>query len=322
MNTFEENKTTSDTAVDPIVLPVEVQRKTSTVYKVLVFVVLGIVLCLIGIYLAFIEAPYDFKVGEVVSVEAGKSLRSVSLHLQQQHFIKSRIAFEGFVIMYGGEKHIIPGDYMFEKKVSVEEVAYRISKGDKRLSMVKITIPEGFSNLDIAEICSLKLENFSKSKFLTRAENMEGYLFPDTYFFSTTDNEEDVFLLMKRNFERKTATLLKEIEQKGMNQKDIFVMASILEREAKGDADRGLISGILWHRIRIGMALQVDAAPDTYKTKGLPDKPISNPGILAIRAAMYPENSDYLYYLHGEDGEVHFAKTFDEHRQNKKKYLR
>lgn len=304
-------------------LPLEKPKnKTNSLMKMLVLFIFSILVALISGYFLFVQAPTDFKIGEVVTVEEGESLRSVSLQLKEQHFIKSRVAFETFVIIYGGEKHIIPGDYLFEKRASVDEIAYRISKGDKRLSMVKITIPEGFNHTDIAEICSLKLENFSKSKFLTLAKGTEGYLFPDTYFFSVTDNEEDVFDYMKRNFEKKTTNIFKEIEERGMNKKEIIVMASILEREAKGDADREIISGILWKRLSIGMALQVDAAPITYKERGLPANPISNPGLLAIRAAMYPEKSDYLYYLHSEDGEVHFAKTFDEHRQNKKKYLR
>ncbi|MCX6747515.1 MAG: endolytic transglycosylase MltG, partial [Candidatus Nomurabacteria bacterium] len=79
---------------------------------------------------------------------------------------------------------------------------------------------------------------------------------------------------------------------------------------------------ILWNRIKIGMALQVDAAPITYKEKGLPGMPIANPGIESIKAAVYPKSSTYLYYLHGKDGEIHYAKTFEEHRQNKFKYLR
>ncbi|MEK7588608.1 MAG: endolytic transglycosylase MltG [Patescibacteria group bacterium] len=297
-------------------------KKNNILYKMLFFSLSGIVLFLIIFYLSFVQAPANFRVGEIVTIEEGESLRSVSLKLKEQNFIKSRIAFESFVIIYGGEKHIIPGDYLFEKKYSVSEIAYRISKGDRRLSMVKITIPEGFDLEEISEICSLKLENFSKSKFLELAKNDEGYLFPDTYFFDSTDNEKDVYSFMKKNFDKKTTNILKEIQDKGMDKEDIIIMASILEKEAKGDADREIISGILWKRLSIGMALQVDAAPITYKERGLPKSPISNPGILAIRAAMYPEASSYLYYLHNQEGEIYFAKTFDEHRQNKKKYLR
>ena len=99
-------------------------------------------------------------------------------------------------------------------------------------------------------------------------------------------------------------------------------MASIIEREAKGDSDRGYISGILWNRINKNMPLQVDAALKTYKTKGLPEQPICNPGLEAIKAAIHPVLSNYLYYLHDKNGVIHYAKTFEEHKKNKLKYLK
>ena len=99
-------------------------------------------------------------------------------------------------------------------------------------------------------------------------------------------------------------------------------MASILEKEAKGDNDAPYISGILWKRINIGMALQVDAAPVTYDEAGLPSKPICNPGLVSIKAAINPKNSSYLFYLHDDDGQVHYAEDFSEHRSNIAHYLK
>lgn len=99
-------------------------------------------------------------------------------------------------------------------------------------------------------------------------------------------------------------------------------MASILEREAKGDQDREQISGILWKRLSIGMALQVDAAPETYKERGLPDSPIGNPGLESIYASLYPKTTPYLYYLHDKQGMIHYARSFAEHKANIAKYLK
>ena len=95
-----------------------------------------------------------------------------------------------------------------------------------------------------------------------------------------------------------------------------------MEREAKGEADRGFISGILWKRLGIGMPLQVDAVPSTYNTKGLPKSPIANPGLMSIKTAIYPEESPYLYYLHDKEGKIHYAKNFTEHKANIAKYLK
>ena len=105
-------------------------------------------------------------------------------------------------------------------------------------------------------------------------------------------------------------------------EKEIITMASLIEREAKGSVDRNMISGILWNRFNKGILLQVDSAPETYKIKGLPDNPICNPGIEAIKSALNPENSSYLFYLHDKSGMIHYAVTFVEHQKNIVKYLK
>ena len=102
----------------------------------------------------------------------------------------------------------------------------------------------------------------------------------------------------------------------------VIILASILEGEAKTHEDMRIISGILIKRMLEGMALQVDVAPSTYKSRGLPDAPINNPGLVALYAALHPETSPYLYYLTGNDGTMHYAKTFTEHKENITKYLR
>ena len=127
---------------------------------------------------------------------------------------------------------------------------------------------------------------------------------------------------MSDNFERKIKTVRSDIVSSGKSENAIITMASIIEREAKGDIDRGYISGILWNRINKKMPLQVDASPDTYKVKGLPENPICNPGMEAIKASIHPVLSNYLYYLHDRNGIIHYAKTFEEHKKNKLKYLK
>lgn len=153
------------------------------------------------------------------------------------------------------------------------------------------------------------------------AQNKEGYLFPDTYFFFDTSSEKDVLYSMSNNFKEKIVSIQSEISASAKSEQNIIIMASIIEREAEGNADRTIISGILWNRISKNMPLQVDSAPETYKIKGLPSAPICNPGLKAIEAAMHPVSSSYLYYLHDKNGIIHYAETFAEHKQNKIKYL-
>ena len=98
-------------------------------------------------------------------------------------------------------------------------------------------------------------------------------------------------------------------------------MASILEAEGKTEEDRKIIAGILYKRLEIGMALQVDSDLSTYEKPGLPQLPITNPGLESINDALHPTETDYLYFLTGRDGNMYYAKTFEQHVQNKKKYL-
>jgi len=161
---------------------------------------------------------------------------------------------------------------------------------------------------------------------------MEGYLFPDTYLFLPFAETEQIIGTMTDNFKKKAGDV----------GKDIVIMASLIEKEVPDIGDRKIVSGILWKRLKLGMALQVDAvfpyitgkqkvlsddlkidSPyNTYLHKGLPPGPISNPGLDAVEAAKNPQETSYLYYLSGKDGKTHFAKTFAEHLKNKEKYLR
>lgn len=273
-------------------------------------------------YFLFLSAPKNFPDQIIVNIEKGETLKSISEDLKGEHIIRSKVLFETFVMIYGDENHIAEGDYLFERKLPVFEVSRRISKRDRHLAPVKVTIPEGFDMIQMSDVFSSKLKNFKKENFLLEAKNKEGYLFPDTYFFNTTDNEDSVLKYMSENFDKKVQPIMKDISSSGKSKSDIIIMASIIEREAKGDNDRGIISGILWNRIYKKMPLQVDAATETYKERGLPKTPICNPGLEAIEASLRPVKSNYLYYIHDKNGLIHFAVTFTEHKQNIQKYLK
>jgi UPF0755 protein len=313
-----ENLQTQNNNPDSFYVP---KDKSSLPKKSLFYIVVLFFFFLI-LYFCFLSAPKNFPTRTPVVIEQGETLRSVSGHFKEQNIIKSRIVFEAFVILYGGEKHITAGDYLFETRASVVEVARRVAQREINLAPVKVTIPEGFNNQEIADLFSTKLRNFDKNKFLEDAKLEQGYLFPDTYFFFTSDDEQKVLDYMKSNFEKRIKTIQKDLDSANRTEKSIITMASIIEKEAKGDSDRAIISGILWNRIAKNMPLQVDADMWTYKNRGLPVSPICNPGLEAIKAAIYPVKSSYLYYLHDANGGIHFAKTFEEHKLNKAKYLK
>jgi len=182
-------------------------------------------------------------------------------------------------------------------------------------------------------------------KYMTAGASLEGYLFPDTYEIYADATAKDVVRKMVANLHEKvTQDLIDEALAQDKNFYKILIMASIIEAEVPFDEDRGIVSDIFWSRIDIGMALQsdatlnyringtspaltkeqlkIDSEYNTYLYRGLPPTPIGNPGIASIRAALYPENTDYLYFLSTPEGETVFSRTLDEHNIAKAKYLK
>lgn len=280
------------------------------------------VLVFVSLVFWLLRPPADFSVGTVYSVKSGLGLLPISKDLEAKGFVRSAAAFQFFVILFAGDKGVIAGDYLFNRPLSTYSLAQRMVLGRYSISAVKVTIPEGFDNLEIAGLLEEKLTDFEKDKFIELAKNEQGYLFPDTYFFFPTTSPENAIKIMRDNFNKKTAELLSEIEGSGKSLADIVIMASVIERESSGQGDRLEISGILWKRLSVKMPLQADAAPETYERPGLPARPICNPGLESIRAALNPAKISYLYYLHDKSGNIHYAKTYEEHKRNIARYLK
>jgi len=288
-------------------------------------------------------APTDFVTDIYVEVERGDTLMEISQKLLDAHVIRSIPVFQFFVVIYGNDKSIRAGNYFFDKPQSAGAVAFQMTRGDYNIEHVRVTLPEGMTVLEMSKVFDQKLLNFDEKVFLELAMEKEGYLFPDTYFISPQAKVEEVLNQLTKNFDNKTSKLKSEFASSSHTFEDIIIMASIIEKEASGDDDREIISGILWKRISIGMPLQVDASLtyitgrdsseltlsdlaltsefNTYKHKDLPPTPISNPGLLSILAALKPETSPYLYYLHDSQGGIHYARNFEEHKKNKALYL-
>ena len=190
-----------------------------------------------------------------------------------------------------------------------------------------------------------------------RFRSLEGYLFPDTYRFEADATVQHVAEKMLKNFSAKFDVALRaEAQGRGIPLHDIVTLASLVEEEAVNDNDRGLIAGVIQQRLDIGMLLQVDATVlyareqaaralpgarfetldrelsfldlkidspyNTYRYASLPPGPIASPGLSSLLAALRPEASEYLFYLHDALGNTHFARTNEEHVANKIRYLR
>lgn len=286
--------------------------------------------------------PADFPIGQVVSIEAGESLQSITNYLYENHIIKSKVTFQTHVIIQGGEKKMKAGDYLLDSREGPADLAYRFVHGEYHLTVTKITIPEGWNTFQMADYFGKTLINFDQKTFLKLAKSKEGYMFPDTYFVSPGIKPDRLIDLMQKNFEVKK-DMVQGIATTTLSLKDVIIMASILEEEARTTDSRRIIAGILWKRLSLGMPLQVDStfsyingkntyeltlddlaidSPyNTYIYKGLPPGPIGNPGADAIFAAIHPIATKYLYFLSSKSGKMYYATTFEQHKRNKELYL-
>lgn len=249
----------------------------------------------------------------------------------------------GLIILAGGEGTVFAGDYLFHEKRTAIGVARALLTGSFGLELVRVTIPEGTSVAEMATLLTGKLAHFNGREFLERGARFEGYLFPDTYYFLENISPETAIHTMRNAFEINTKPILAELASSTRSLSDIIIMASLIEKEAHSEKERRMISGILWNRLDQGIRLQVDAvfpyligkntfevtkedlaydSPyNTYKYQGLPPGPITNPGLSAIKAALNPEKSKYLFYLTGQDGRFYYATTFEGHKRNRELYL-
>ena len=296
-----------------------------------------------------------------MSVKRGDSFWEIAQNLKTSGIIKSRLAFSSIVVFSGSFNSLKAGQYEFEPGASVFGVIGKIEKGDVLFGSdeIIVTFPEG---LNMSEIIlkmkesgfkdADKIEKMKASAFVdkfpwlnlvsSRYNNLEGFLYPDTYRFSKDATLIEVVERMLKRFEEKTAELRKREALAGRNFYEILTISAILEEEVP-PVDMPIASGILWKRIKMDMPLQVDSTLvydlgrplkradidtldsefNTYKNKGLPPTPISNPGLAALRAATYPQDSDYLYYLsRSSDKTTIFSRTFEEHDLARSKYLR
>ena len=280
----------------------------------------------------------------------------ISKDLETLGIIRSAYFFRFYAVSSFQHSGLKAGKYALSTRMSIYQIAKKIAKGD--VTKDKILIYEGWDIKDIGKYLESK-GVCSKDDFIISASkdysqefdflkdkpediSLEGFLFPDTYEISERISCDDVVLAMLSNFEKKLTPELKaEMQEKQKSVFDIVTMASMLEKEVRSLNDKKIVSGILWKRIDARMPLQIDATINyitgksdpgvsikdtkidspynTYKYKGLPKGPISNPGMYSIIAALNPTDSPYWYYL--SDGVTIYSKTFEEHIANKAEYL-
>ncbi len=306
--------------------------------------IIGVALAffLVVIYLAA-RPPASFTSGTIVRIEHGTSVPDIATELARAHIVEHPTILRTILRLSGQSEQVQTGVYQFAAPENVLTIARRLIAGDYGLPPVRITFVEGVTVREAAAQVADALPTTSAANFFVLAKPHEGYLFPDTYFFQPSTDEATIVSTMQANFTAKVAPMEKDITASGHSLSEIVTMASLIEKEARTTADRRMVAGILWNRIKAGMPLQVDAvfgyifnrdtySPsyadlkvdslyNTYLHKGLPPGPICNPGLDALEAAITPTATDYLYYLTDKNGIMHYATTYAAHQSNQRKYL-
>ena len=337
--------------------------------KVQVFLVMLVVFLITqGIFL-----PKSFQVteDEFFLIENGENVFGISKRLEENRLIGNSLLFNFYIFISGNYINLQAGEYIINQNMSIFQIAQKIIKGETVKNI--ITIPEGWNLRDIAWFFENKglfqaeelleitgfpaidysvindlpdLIDFQGYDFLqNKPQNvsLEGYIFPDTYELEGAFSIENFLEKALINFDKKiNGELIQEIEKQNKSIFEIITMASLIEREAREEEDKKIVSGILWKRLENGVPLQVDAtilyftgetsdifkedlradSPyNTYQNRGLPLGPICSPGMESILASVNPQNSDYWYYLSTPQGEIIFSKTLNEHNIAKAKYL-
>ena len=286
----------------------------------------------------------------VFAVQKGEGDEEVSSNLEKTGIIKNKYVFQIYALINRKYLKLQAGRYLLSPAMGIPQIINKFVLGD--VVKIEITIPEGFTLVQIENEINAKKEKNTEIKlsdkklgdykkdyqFLKDApdnSSLEGYLFPDTYKISYDANMDAIIRTMLNNFNKKLSQTLRDgIAKQKKSVFEVITMASLIEKEVKTIKDKKIVSGILWKRLSVDMPLQVDAtityiigkkttkvsitetqidSPyNTYKYKGLPEGPISNPGLESITAAIYPKESVFWYYLSGVDGQTVFSKTLKE----------
>jgi UPF0755 protein len=301
-------------------------------------------------YSAFFGPPSTDSLREDFVIAPGATLSEVTEELRNSGFAKSALALRIAYEAVRGEETLRPGGYTLSRDMDAFTLATRLAEAPR---LVWVTIPAGTRKEEIAELFREELgwrEETVRAWLTTDTElgdeYSEGVYYPDTYLIPSDQPPSEVAARLRGRFEEVFAPYAAEAAAAGKEWTDIVTLASLIEKEA-GRRDKRLVSGILWNRLKKGMPLQVDAtlqyiaatpedwwpAPDpddkrtdspfnTYLYEGLPPRPIANPSLASIEAALSPQTTNCLYYLHDLYGRIHCSTNYRSHVANVNWYLR
>ncbi len=280
-------------------------------------------------------------------VRKGDSVNTIINNLAMERLIRNRIVTYGIIKQMGIDKKIQAGSFKLNRAMDNFEVTKALTKATDD---VWVSVREGLRKEEVADIFAKDLPSFVASEFISKAE--EGYLFPDTYLVPKSADADFMIRLMKNTFKDKLSEdIVTKYKALKLTEKELVILASLVEREAVSSLDRQPIASVLLRRLREPMRLQVDATVqyalgyqndlkswwknplyfedlevespyNTYQRDGLPKGPISSPGLASIQAVADADpNTKYLFYVHDSQRNAHFASTLSEHNANIERHL-
>lgn len=315
--------------------------------------VIIIVVLFISFLISFINVikkPLKTSDDIVIKVDEGDSFYSIIESLSDGGKLRGVPFIKTYVKVLDKNIEVKQGEYVLQKDISLDKLIETLTS-ESSLNTVNFTVPEGYTIEDIGEkleeegICSkedfiLAVKEYELPNYVKvnseKKYNLEGYLFPDTYLINIGETPKDIITKMITRFEE---MFKKAMEETNTTVKDedietVITIASMIEKEARLDSERPLISSVIMNRLNDGMMLQIDATViyalgehvdivlykhlevdspyNTYKNYGLPVGPISNPGLESIKASLKPEDTDYLFYVLQDDESHYFTNSYED----------
>lgn len=278
----------------------------------------------------------DSKQEIVITVDSGSAPSEIAASLESKGVIKSDWAFEWYVRNHNLREQLKAGTYVFTPSQSVPEIAKIIANGEIATDLVTILpgksleetkqdlLKSGFSEREVN--AALDPDRYTNHPALTdkpKGASLEGYLYPESFQKTAeTKLQEIIELSLDEMHNRLTPEIRQAFNSHGLTVHEAITLASIIELEVPNEADKATVAQVFLKRLNQDVALQSDATNDyaevnpkydTYKVSGLPPGPISNVSGDTLSALAYPSQTDWLYFVSGDDGKTYFSKTLEEH---------
>jgi len=294
-----------------------------------------------------LEQPRNFEQTEI-TISPGQSFSSVLTGLHRQGLISSVWKLKLYARFKGYDKKLRAGEYLIPAGASSERILDLLVQG--KVMLHRITVPEGYSLRQIAEtvgraglvpeaeFLAAANDPLLMNEFKISGNSFEGYLFPDTYFFSRQTSAREIIEVMVHRFNEVFSNDWKErATSLGLSIHQVVVLASIVEKETGVDAERPVIASVFRNRMGLGMRLESDPTViygienfdgnltrthlrtptpyNTYTQQGLPPGPIASPGRKSLEAVLYPADTPYLFFVARKDRTHQFSATLTEHQK-------